>query len=78
MRPPMASERTEPMSSVEFKYGLLKLADPHDNRLICDRVVARRLASLYIDADEETQFDCSKMLDEDLAAIDAEEAPDGE
>ena len=59
----------ERMTLREFKYGLLELADPNDKRFISERVIARRLAALYIEADEDTQRDCSAMLRDDLAAI---------
>ena len=70
------SERTDTerlMTPREFKYGLLRLANPDDSQFISERVVARRLAALYIDANEKTQLECSNMLTEDLAAMDAEE-----
>lgn len=59
---------TEIMSAHEFKYGLLRLADKDDPRLISETVIARHIAAAYIDADEDAQRDCSNMLREDLAA----------
>ena len=64
------------MTPREFKYGLLELADPTDKRFISERVIARRLAALYIEAGEDTQQDCSAMLRDDLAAIRQEPTDD--
>jgi len=58
---------TKIMSPREFKYGLLRLADDGPE-LINECVVARHLASVYIDADEDAQRDCSEMLRQDMAA----------
>ena len=66
----------EQMTPRKFKYGLLELADPNDKRFISERVLARRLAALYIEADEDTQRDCSAMLRDDLAAIREEPTDD--
>lgn len=55
------------MSPREFKYGLLQLAE-NGPELVNERVIARYLAASYIDADEDTQRDCSQMLRHDLAA----------
>lgn len=54
----------ERMTLPEFKHGIMRLADNW-----MERVHARQIWSAYIDADEATQRDLSKMLREDLAAL---------
>lgn len=63
------STNPAPMSPHEFKHGLLSLADKDDPCLISETVIARQIASEYIDADDSTQIDLSNMLREDLASV---------
>ena len=58
------------MTPREFKHGLLRLADKNDSSLISERVVALRLAAIYIDADAAAKAECSSMLRADLAELD--------
>lgn len=64
-----AQHRLRPMTALEFKYGLLRLADGDETRFISESTIARRLAAAYTDADEATQADCSEMLRADLEKL---------
>ncbi len=55
------------MSPHAFKHGLLSLCDRSDKRLISETVVARYIASKYMDADDDAKADLSRMLRDDLA-----------
>lgn len=60
------SDEREIMNPLRFKHGLLRLCDRDDPKLVSETVVARRIASLYIDADDEAKADLSEMLRDDI------------
>lgn len=59
------------MSPHAFKHGMLRLArhDPSPRSLVDAETWARHLAARYIDADEDAQRDCSRMLRKDLRQL---------